>query len=151
MAYDNHPVSVPCYNGTILILDYLNKTSLSSRCVYPTTPVYTLNKLMEDRYRKNPVYPNHAVFCGFRALDRFKGKIWRAKSWMYWIICVCAAYKRMDSSHSTSGNRKLGREKRGRKQLRPRSAFQNPNKGIFRPATDTSKRRRQSGKNPEPR
>ena len=76
MAYDNHPVSVPCYNGTILILDYLNKNFPFFALRLPDNdPVYTLNKLMEDRYGKNPVYPNHAVFCGFRALDRFKGKI----------------------------------------------------------------------------
>ena len=40
------------------------------------------------------------------------------------------------------------KEKRSRKQLRQRSTSQNPNKGVLRPKTDTSKRRRQSGKNP---
>ena len=40
------------------------------------------------------------------------------------------------------------KEKRSRKQLRQRSTSQNPNTGVLRPKTDTTKRRRQSGKNP---
>ena len=58
MANDNHLLSVPCYNGTMLKQDYYNEFfelgqqkinfSFFELCLPDDDPVYTLKKVMED-------------------------------------------------------------------------------------------------------
>ena len=58
MANDNHLLSVPCYNGTMLKQDYYNEFfelgqqkinfSFFELCLLDDDPVYTLKKVMED-------------------------------------------------------------------------------------------------------
>ena len=58
MANDNHLLSIPCYNGTMLKQDYYNEFfelgqqkmnfSFFELCLPDDDPVYTLKKVMED-------------------------------------------------------------------------------------------------------
>lgn len=58
MANDNHLLSVPCYNGTMITKDYYNdffelgqqkiNFSFFELCLPDDDPVYTLKKVMED-------------------------------------------------------------------------------------------------------
>ena len=98
MANDNHLLSVPCYNGTMLKQDYYNEFfelgqqkmnfSFFELCLPDDDPVYTLKKVMEDldfsgllancsnkgRIGFNPIMMyavvTYANMRGVRAVDR---------------------------------------------------------------------------------
>ena len=68
MAHDNHLVSVPCYNGTILILDYLTKNFPFFALRFPDDdPVYSLRPETDTSKRrrqsgKNPEPRESLIF-----------------------------------------------------------------------------------------
>ena len=87
MANDNHLLSVPCYNRTMLKQDYYNEFfelgqqkinfSFFELCLPDDDPVYTLKKVMEeldfsgllancsDKGRNKRVQSNYDVCCSY--------------------------------------------------------------------------------------